>query len=152
MIVSYQKSEPRPLQPQLTLWWVQDGHNFSNCWDSGFRYSPCCNLLGKDASLTRRCCLPLYDKEKTQVTDAHYPILILISLYQGHWNKRIRETYSVSQGYNPSPQKKQGSLEAQILKSNRLGWISSSSINYMCGVRQVIYLLEVSVTLSEKRR
>ena len=110
--VYYKKAEPKPLQTLLTLWWVQGRCNFSNWWDLGFRCSPCCNFLGKDTSLTRCCWLPLWGKKKTQVTDAHYPILFSTSLYQGHWNKEIQETCLISKGHNPSPQKKQGSIEA----------------------------------------
>lgn len=46
----------------------------------------------------------------------------------------------ISKGHNPSPQKKQGSTETQVLKSDRLGvdfWL----FYYMCGVGQVISFL-----------
>lgn len=110
-----------PLQHQLTFWSVRGRHNSSNWWDNGFRYSPCCNFLGKDASLTRCCWLPLWGKKKTLVTDIPYPILFSTSLYQGHWNKEIKENCLISKGHNPSPQKKQGTIGAQVLKSNRPG-------------------------------
>lgn len=117
----HKKAKSMPLQLQLTLCWVQARHNFFNRWDSGFRHSPCCNFLGKDAFLTRCCWLPLWSKKKTQVTDTHYLILFSTSLYEGHWNKKIKGTSLISKGHNSSPQKKQGTIEAQVLKSDRLG-------------------------------
>lgn len=62
----YKKAKPKPLQPQLTLWWVQSRYNFSKWWNPGFTQPTCCNFLGKDASLIRRCCVPLWGKKKQQ--------------------------------------------------------------------------------------
>lgn len=42
-------------------------------------------------------------------------------LYTSHWNKEIKENCLISNGHNPSPQKKQGTVRVQVLKSDRLG-------------------------------
>lgn len=82
MIVYYEKAKLMTFQPQLTLWWVQGRHNFSNRWDSSFRHFPRCNFLGKDASLTACCWLPLWGKKKTQMIDILITsFLFSISLY-----------------------------------------------------------------------
>lgn len=120
MIVYYKKAKPKSLQTQLTIWWIW-GRHFANWWDAGFRRSLCCNFLGKDASLTRCCRLPLWGKKKTQKTDGSLPPFLLNLFTLRPLEQRDKTTCLVSKDHNPSPQKKQGSTGGQVLKSVKFG-------------------------------